>query len=291
MPSPSRRGFRVLSFVVLIAACCHTGQVAADITVSKPMITVDDKGNAISDYFTVYYKDEQGDDAKTSVVVTYAPNDSKFVKAEKLSAAINKQLNALGVNDATSHNPGSDTVNQKSDRMTGIQLNTNNSHENEDNVKSFTPAGNALKAIINYEFAPSGLNFQGGMSDFASSISFTSPTFGNVLTDSSLTFGALSSQTTDGITQDTYDQLLAGLPAALRSNLSLDLSQDMITFMFPANATNADVSNFSSDTDTAQALGLLQIGVPEPSTLTLLLGCAVGVLTYRRLQRFTRAEP
>ena len=129
------------------------------------------------------------------------------------------------------------------------------------------------------------------MSAFASSISFDSPTFGHVLTDSSLTFGALSSPTTDGITQDTYNQLLAGLPSPLQSDLSLDLTHDSITFMFPDNSTNADVSNFSSDTGTAQGLGLIQAGVPEPSTLVLLVGCATGVLTYRRLRRVTRVEP
>jgi hypothetical protein len=274
-----------VQFAVLLAACFHSGRVAADITVSTPMKTVDDEGNAISDYFTVYYKDEQGDAAKTSVVVTYAPDDSKFKKAERLSAAINAQLKGLGIDDATSHDPGSETVNQKSDRMTGVQLDTNHSHENEDKVKSYDGSGNAVKAIINYEFDPTGLNFQGGTSSFGSSLSFHSPDFGNVQTGSTLSFGNLSSPTLDGITADTYAQLLAGLPSALRPDLNLNLSQDAITFTFPDQSTGAEVSNFSSDTGTALGVGLIQAGasVPEPSSLALMVGFASAILVWHMI--------
>jgi hypothetical protein len=218
-------------------------------------------------------------------VVTYAPDDSKFKKAERLSDAINAQLTRLGIDNATSHDPGSDTVNQKSDRMTGIQLDTNHSHENEDKVKSYDGSGSAVKAIINYQFDPTGLNFQGGSSSFDSSLRFHSPEFGNVQTGSTLSFGTLSSPTLDGITEDTYAQLLAGLPSALRPDLSLNLSQDTITFTFPDQSTGAEVSNFSSDTGTAQGVELIQAGasVPEPSSLVLMVGFASAILVRHRL--------
>jgi hypothetical protein len=262
---------------MLIAACCPGGRLAADITVSTPMDTVDENAKAISDTFDVYYNDNHGHKQQISVSVTYDKNDSKFIKAQKLSDAINAQLPGY-----TKRDPGSPKVKSANVALTGIDLHTNNSHENEDNVHAYAPAGNAIKAMIDYQFNPTGLNFSGGVSSFASSISFSSPVFGNVLTESSLTFGALSSQTTDGITLDTYNQLLSGLPSVLKSNLSLDLSQDLITFTFPAQATDADVSNYSSDTGTAQGLGLLQAGAaaPEPSTLVMLLVCATSMLAY-----------
>ena len=130
---------------------------------------------------------------------------------------------------------------------------------------------------LSFQGNPTGISFNGGQSVFSSSVGFTSPSLGTVVANSSFNFGELSSPNVAGLLTTTFNELNAGLPPSLQSNLRLNLSGQQIDFHFPDGATSGFVSNFSLDivTDGAAAI----TAVPEPTSFTL-LSLGLGGLVY-----------
>jgi PEP-CTERM motif len=130
---------------------------------------------------------------------------------------------------------------------------------------------------------PGGLSAGGLESTFSASISLTSTLFGDVSTQSFLSFGQLASPTALDILTETYNQLDAGLPILLRPNLELDLVNDRIAFQYTSDSSFGSVSVSSTDIQTDTSMGIR--AVPEPSSLAL---CGLGTLSalgYGALRR------
>jgi hypothetical protein len=126
--------------------------------------------------------------------------------------------------------------------------------------------------------APAGIDWDGLESQFQASLGFD-----DVLVDVSLNFSDLSGNTINDLLTDIYNGLLAGLPVAYAPNLSLDLSNGAIMFMFPIGVSQGFVENFTSDVNVLSGLSLEVL--PEPSMLSLLAISAVGFGYMRRSRR------
>jgi hypothetical protein len=91
--------------------------------------------------------------------------------------------------------------------------------------------------------------------------------------------------TPDAVTTAMYNDLLADLPASLRSRLHLDLTDDQITFTFPTGQSSYFVNSFTTDTG-IELDGGLGVTTPEPATLSLVasgfLLIAAGRLRRRK---------
>jgi hypothetical protein len=190
----------------------------------------------------------------TSVRVPVIPNDNIQQKTSNIITSINL-LSQFGVM-AQGAGTGRITV---TGPVTKINFNDETSEKDSISVSggqqqaSLRPLGGA----VDYHGALTGLNFQGGEARYEATFGFD-----DFSVNSSISFSALADRTIDGLLTATFNNLFVGLPSSLRSNLGLDLSQDLITFAFPSFATDPFVSAFSSDVGVASSQELGQVPGP-----------------------------
>jgi PEP-CTERM motif len=140
-------------------------------------------------------------------------------------------------------------------------------------VPSTPPPGTGVLSFVG---DPGGTTYGGTQSTFSASIQLTSPTFGNVTAQSSLSFSQLIAPTAAAILDQTFSQLDAALPAVLQPDLHLDMTTGQILFAFPAGSTFGAVDISSTDRMTDTSFGMTS--VPEPSSLVLAGAAALSVL-------------
>jgi hypothetical protein len=140
------------------------------------------------------------------------------------------------------------------------------------------PSTGSLIAYAGWDTGLSGIDALGGISTFTTAIGYAG--FDDSVT---LAFNQLPTPTLDGLTSDMYAQLLAGLPAALKPDLILDLADDQILFDFPAGQTGYFVQNLTTDTGVGLSGGL-GVVVPEPGYIPSL--ALLGVAGYLSRRRF-----
>ena len=142
-----------------------------------------------------------------------------------------------------------------------------------------TDGGIRLTGLIGYDTDLSGLDANGAISTFTASIGYAG------LTDTvTLSFNQLSAPTVDALTTDIFNQLSQGLPASLRSDLSLDLLNDQILFNFPGSQTDYFVQSVTTDTG-VELSGGLAYSVPLPSTVSLVGAGLIAFFPLRWLAR------
>ena len=187
-------------------------------------------------------------------------------KATDKARAIKEALDGLGIpstrNGATVHIPSA--------KSAVLDKGSNKSMQGG----GVSRPGKAIKNTklqLDFHEGISGVDFDGFESIFQSS--FGSSGF---FADSELTFGMLSGITISDLLTDTFNELLLDLPQSLQPNLSLDLDNELITFLITDDVDDAFVMNNSTDTMTEITFGLISPSVPEPSSILSLL--ALGTL-------------
>jgi hypothetical protein len=107
--------------------------------------------------------------------------------------------------------------------------------------------------------------------------------YGNIVAAAIFSFSDLSGNTIDALLTDTYNGFLADLTAADSANLSLDLINDEINFIFPDWESSGFVDTFTSDTNAYASMSLGTTTIPEPSLLSLMAiaAIALGLATKR----------
>ncbi len=132
----------------------------------------------------------------------------------------------------------------------------------------------------------SGLDSRGNESTFVASLGFKTPTE-SVFASSNLLFSQLGGNDIDNWLSTIFTDLQGQLPVAYQPNLSLDLSSDEISFVFPDNILLGTglVSNGTTDTNASSSAAIKAVeAVPEStSTLSLLaLGTLGAASTLKR---------
>lgn len=146
-------------------------------------------------------------------------------------------------------------------------------HE-KDKIAGLTPKTGTLDFHLFTGSVLAGIDQDGLESQFQAALGFD-----GIFADASFNFSELSGDTIDALLTDAYNNLLADLPTTYQPNLSLDLPNSLIAFIFPNTASEGFVENFTSDVN-AYSTGSLS--VPEPSMLGLLAVGAVGFGFMRR---------
>ncbi len=140
-------------------------------------------------------------------------------------------------------------------------------HE-KDKIAGLTPKTGTLDFHLFTDSVLAGIDQDGLESQFQASLGFD-----GIFADASFNFSDLSGNTIDALLTDTYNNLLADLPISYQPNLSLDLGNDAIDFMFPSTASEGFVENFTSDIN---AFSTASLSVPEPSMWGLFAVGAAG---------------
>lgn len=147
-------------------------------------------------------------------------------------------------------------------------------HE-KDKIAGITPKAGTIDFHLFAGSVLTGIDQDGLESQFQATLGFD-----GILADAFFNFGDLSGNTIDDLLTDTYNSLLTDLPIAYQSNLSLDLSNDIIGFIFPTSATIGFVENFTSDINAYTTESLAT--VPEPPILSLLSIGTISLVLMRR---------
>lgn len=140
-------------------------------------------------------------------------------------------------------------------------------HE-KDKITGLTPKTGTLDFHLSTDSVLAGVDQDGLESQFQASLGFD-----GIFADAIFNFSDLSGNTIDALLTDTYNNLLADLPITYQPNLSLDLANDAIDFMFPSTASEGFVENFTSDVN---AFSTASLAVPEPSMWGLFAVGAAG---------------
>lgn len=140
-------------------------------------------------------------------------------------------------------------------------------HE-KDKIAGLTPKTGTLDFHLSTDSVLAGVDQNGLESQFQASLGFD-----GIFADAIFNFSDLSGNTIDALLTDTYNNLLADLPITYQPNLSLDLANDAIDFMFPSTASEGFVENFTSDVN---AFSTASLSVPEPSMWGLFAVGAAG---------------
>lgn len=140
-------------------------------------------------------------------------------------------------------------------------------HE-KDKIAGLTPKTGTLDFHLFTDSALAGIDQDGLESQFQASLGFD-----GIFAEAVFNFSDLSGNTIDALLADTYNNLLADLPIIYQPNLSLDLGNDAIDFMFPSTASEGFVENFTSDVN---AFSTASLSVPEPSMWGLFAVGAAG---------------
>ena len=156
-----------------------------------------------------------------------------------------------------------------------------------------TAEGNVLVADLGFSLPGSpafaSLGFTGTLdptgtdgnpSVFTASFGVDSTTFASA----TVSYNQLSTPTDAALATALYNQLLAGLNASVRADLSLNLSTDTITFDFPVGEGNYFVQNSTTSADTSEFSNVSSTAAPEPFTC-FSLGTGLVLLGACRLRR------
>jgi hypothetical protein len=174
---------------------------------------------------------------------------------------------AHGIPGVQQQRPASTDVKIDSLRVTGVTFKLNRTREKE---TINNPLGIQF-ATVGFNGNLNGRDDDGNPSVFQAAIGSS-----GISLAANLAFDTLSSPTLNGLLTDVFDAFLSELSPSLQPNLSLDLSQDLITFQFPIGQSDFVVENFSSDQTLNTVAGLAEVTeVTEPPTATLLF---VGIL-------------
>jgi hypothetical protein len=195
-------------------------------------------------------------------VLTTNPRDKAIM--------IQSALRVAGIPGVESLPPGGTEVKIDSFRVTGVKFKENRSHEPE-----------TIKNPLSVQFATVGFNGNLNGRDDAGDPSIFQAAVGSsgISLAANLAFDTLSSPTLDGLLTDIFDTFLSELPLPLQPNLSLDLTQDLISFQFPMGQSDFVVENFSSDQTLNTVAGLAE--VTEPPTATLLVVGILALITFK----------
>lgn len=120
------------------------------------------------------------------------------------------------------------------------------------------------------EVAPSlsGLDSDGNESMFLASLGFETNTE-TILASSQFLFSELGGNSIDDLLLTTFTDLQIQLPIEFQPNLSLDLINDEISFIFPEDTKvgTGFIESQSTDTNTSASLEIDIVVVPEPLTI------------------------
>jgi hypothetical protein len=156
--------------------------------------------------------------------------------------------------------------------------------ENGQGAASVTIPDNT-QVIIGHLGALSGVDDLGDISSFTASLGYD----GLTTDTASFFYNQLATPTVDDLVTQTYDELLAGLPPTLQSDLTLNLPGDQIVFDVPNGSTNVFMTNTTTDTGVELNGGLSPLVLPEPGSM-LLVGTgllALAVSSSRRALAFS----
>lgn len=140
------------------------------------------------------------------------------------------------------------------------------------------PSNFAMIGLMGFDTGLSGMDMNGNASTFTAEFGYDG------LNDTvTLAYNQLTTPTLDGLVSQMFADLLAGLPAGLQGDLSLDLADDAILFDLPVNQTNYFAGTLSTDTE-VETYGGLETA-PEPSAFLLI---CVGLAVISRAIRMRR---
>jgi PEP-CTERM motif len=249
-------------FLVLVGVLVFTRDAyAISWTAGKPMMAGTD----------TFILTETNGTTITVGFISTGTEDAKE-KAQKIKAAID-ELNRPELKDKIGIN--GDTLTFPAVVKGFEKAKDGDKTKERDKTSSLIPES----TTIDYHGVPSGIGLDGQESVFQASFGFAVSST-EILVDSNLTFSRLSSPTVNGLLTDTFNAFLSSLPAMFSSNLHLDFGNEQITFVFPPDATDGFVTNFTSDLTTQASSGLFE--VPEPSTVLLFGFGLICAWSYRR---------
>lgn len=209
--------------------------------------------------------------------ITVVPGETAEDKADAIVAAINDPTGP--VKGAASRANNINHPEQVNSAGT-IALVTSTSGE-KDKILALGPVLPGSFITVAYGGTLTGTTYDGG----APSTFFAAFGYDGVSTQSSVAYNLLPHQTVDGVMTATYNNLLAGLPSALQSSLTLSLSTDTIRFALPGGATNPFVVGNSLDQSLSYGESLVT-ATPEPSSLYMMgMGLFCALVSAFRLRR------
>ena len=218
--------------------------------------------------------------------ITVTPGEAADDKADAIVAAITSApVNGSASRDSNTTHP--EEINSAGE----IALVKSTSGET-DKIFSLGPSLPGSYIAVAYEGTLTGTTYGGGVaSQFDVSLGYDT-----VLSESIIAYDQLANQTVDGLMIATYENLLAGLPAPVQGNLSIDLTTDTIRFNLPDGAFDPFV--MGNSTDQTATFSEAVVVTPEPSSLFLVgLGVLCVLASIRPSQRtspsmsLTRSQP
>lgn len=242
----------IIISVFLFAIAAYADEIT--VTVGTP----DDDGGE------VYWQVTRSSGTKVDIKIKVPANYTDKGKADLLEQELKKNLFTVKRNGAEVTIGGVQKVEKFQDAT----------HE-QDKIAGKAPKKVTMDFHLSDGTALAGIDQNGSESKFYSSLGFD-----GILVDANLNFSDLSGNTIDALLTDTYNSLLADLPIDYKSGLSLDLSSDVIAFLFPTGTSEGFVETFTSDVNTFSTSSLET--VPEPTTMLLLCLGFVGLAGARR---------
>ncbi|MGK7934098.1 MAG: PEP-CTERM sorting domain-containing protein [Microcystaceae cyanobacterium] len=140
----------------------------------------------------------------------------------------------------------------------------------------------------------SGVDDLGNESTFFASLGFETKSE-TILASSQLLFSELGGSDIDDWLSSIFTDLQGQLPEVYQPNLSLDLNNDFISFIFPDELlpSSGSIANGTTDINASSSLELEVQSTPEPNSILTLLSLGVlgtGVTLKRKIKRFHSIE-
>lgn len=135
--------------------------------------------------------------------------------------------------------------------------------------------------LIEVASSLSGLDSDGNESVFLASLGFETDTQ-NILVSSELLFSELGGNSIDDLLSITFTNLQTQLPIEFQPNLSLDLTNDEISFIYPENTRvgTGFLESQATDSNISSSLEITTVSVPEFYSIKSLLSFGIlGMLS------------